>query len=49
MNTYLVEFYTSDGRKRGVQISAYTAQDAIAYAEKMPDFTALAGYPQQIN
>ena len=49
MNTYLIKFYTSDGRVAGIQISAYTAQDAIRYAENMPDFTALCGYPEQVS
>lgn len=49
MNTYLVKYYTPDGRVAGIQISAYTAQDAIRYAEGLPGFTALMGYPEQVN
>ena len=49
MDTFLVEYYTRDGRKIGMQVSAYTAQDAIRYAEKFPDFYNLAGYPQKIS
>ena len=49
MNTYLVKYYTHNGRIVGVQVTAYTAQDAICYAERMPDFVALSGYPEQLN
>ena len=49
MDTYLVEFYTKDGRKVGVQVSAYTAGDARKYAEQMPNYNYMASYPERIN
>lgn len=48
LKTYYVEYYTEDGKKAGMQISAYTALDAKFYAEKMPGFRSLANYPQEI-
>lgn len=49
MNTYLVKYYTHENKVVGIQISAYNAQDAIAYAQNMPDFNVLMGYPEQVN
>lgn len=49
MKQYYVEYYTEDGKKVGMQISAYTALDARFYAEKMPGFKMMANYPQELN
>ena len=32
-----------------LQISAYCSQDAIRYAEQMPNFYQLASYPDKIS
>lgn len=48
MNTYYVKYWTKDGRVVGMQISAYSALDAKLYAEKLPDFKTLSGYPQKV-
>ena len=49
MDTYLVEYYTHENQKVGIQVSAYTAQNAISYAQNFPDFNVLAGYPVKIS
>ena len=49
MDTYRVEFYTKDGRRVGVQVSAYSSYDAQRYAEQMPDYNYMAGFPEKIN
>ena len=38
MDTYHVEYYTKDGQRVGVQISAYCSQDVIDYAKQLPSF-----------
>lgn len=49
MDTYHVEYWTKDGTRVGMQISAYCSQDAIRYAEQMPNFDQLASYPDNIS
>jgi hypothetical protein len=49
MKKYYVEYYTENGKKVGMQISAYTALDAKFYAEKMPGFRSMANYPTEID
>ena len=49
MNTYQVEFYTTDGRRVGLQVSAYSENEAKRYAEQMPNYNYLVMYPQKIN
>lgn len=49
MNTYQVEFCTTDGRRVGLQIAAYSEYDARRYAEQMPNYSYLIMYPQKIN
>lgn len=48
LKQYYVEFWNMNGQKVGLQISAYSALDAKMYAEKMPEFKALAKYPQAV-
>lgn len=49
MDTYQVEFYTKDGRRVGVQVSAYSSYDAQRYAEQMPDYNYMASFPEKVN
>ena len=49
MDTYHVEFWTKDGARVGMQVSAYCSQDAISYTEQMPNFDQLASYPDKIS
>ena len=49
MDKYQVEYYTTNGSRVGLQISAYCSQDVINYVEKMPDFNMLASYPEKLN
>lgn len=49
MDTYQVEYWTKNGRRVGMQFSAYCSQDVINYAERMPDFDMLASYPEKIS
>ena len=49
MDTYHVEYWTKDGTRVGMQISAYCSQDAIRYAEQMPNFDQLASYHDNIS
>ena len=49
MDTYHIEYYTKDGQRVGMQISAYCSQDVINYAEQMPNFYQLASYPEKID
>ena len=49
MDTYHVEYWTKDGTRVGVQISAYCSQDAQRYAEQMPNFDMLASLPDMIS
>lgn len=44
MPRWYVEYYTKDNRRVGITISAWTALDARAYAEKMPDFAQFHRY-----
>ena len=48
MDTYMVEYWTKDGTRVGIQVSAYCSQDAIRYAEQMPNFDMLASFPEKI-
>ena len=48
MDTYVVEYYTKDGSRIGVQIQAYSSYDAQRYAEQMPNFEMLAKFPERI-
>lgn len=49
MDTYVVEFFTTDGRRIGVQVQAYSSYDAQKYAESMPNYNYLAGFPEKIS
>ena len=49
MDTYQVEFYTTDGRRVGVQVSAYSSYDAQKYAEQMPNFSYHASFPEKVS
>ena len=49
MDTYHVEYWTKDGTRVGVQISAYCSQDAIRYANHMRKFYQLASYLDKIS
>lgn len=49
MDTYLVEYYTTEGKRIGVQVSAYCSYDAEQYARKMPDFSYLVTFPEKIR
>jgi hypothetical protein len=48
MDTYHVEYWTKDGTRVGLQISAYCSQDVIKYAEQMPNFNMIASFPDKI-
>lgn len=45
MKQWYVEYYTKDGRRVGMNISAWTSLDAKSYAEKLPDFDRMFNYP----
>lgn len=47
-DTYHVEYFTKDGTRVGLQVSAYCSQDVINYIEQMPSFNMLASYPDKI-
>ena len=49
MDTYIVEYYTKDGTRTGVQVQAYSSYDAQRYAEQMPNFDMLASFPEKIS
>ena len=49
MDTYHVEYYTKDGSRVGMQVSAYCSQDVIRYIEKMPNFDYVVSYPDRIS
>jgi hypothetical protein len=48
MDTYVVEYWTTDGTRTGVQVQAYSSYDAQRYAEQMPNFEQLATFPEKI-
>jgi len=48
MDTYVVEYWTTDGTRTGVQVQAYSSYDAQRYAEQMPNFDQLATFPEKI-
>lgn len=49
MDTYVVEFFTKDGSRVGVQVQAYSSYDAQKYAEQMPNYNYLASFPEKIS
>lgn len=49
MDLFKVEYWTKDGTKVGMQISAYSSCDALRYAEQMPNYDTLAVYPEKIS
>ena len=49
MDTYHVEYWTKEGTRVGMQISAYCSQDVINNAQQMPNFEMLASYPDKIQ
>lgn len=49
MDTYVVEYYTKDGIRTGVQVQAYSSYDAQRYAEQMPNYDMLASFPEKIT
>ena len=48
MDTYYVEYFTKDGTRMGVQVSAYSSYDAQRYAEGLPNFSHHAKFPEKI-
>lgn len=48
MDTYLVEYWTTDGTRTGMQIQAYSSYDAQRYAENLPNFDMMAKFPEKI-
>jgi hypothetical protein len=49
MDTYHVEYWTKNGTRVGLQISAYCSQDVLNYVEKMPDYDILAQFPEKVS
>lgn len=49
MDNYQVEFYTKDGKRIGVQVSAYSSYDAQKYAEQMPNYDYMVGFPEKTS
>ena len=49
MDTYVVEYYTKDGSRVGVQVQAYSSYDAQRYAEQMPNYETMASFPEKIK
>lgn len=49
MDTYQVEFYTKDGQRIGMQVSAYSSYDVQKYIEKMPNYNYMVAFPEKIN
>lgn len=49
MDTYVVEYWTKDGTRTGVQVQAYSSYDAQRYAEQMPNYDMLAMFPEKIQ
>ena len=49
MDTYQVEFYTTDGTRMGKQVQAYSSYDAQRYVENMPNYNMLASFPTKIS
>jgi hypothetical protein len=49
MDTYQVEFYTKDGRRMGIQLSAYSSYDVQKYVEQMPNYSYMVMFPTKIN
>ena len=49
MDTYQVEFFTKDGQRVGVQVSAYSSYDAQRYAEQMPNYNYMASFPEKVH
>lgn len=48
MDTYYVEYFTKDGSRMGMQVSAYSSYDAQRYAEALPNFDYHARFPEKI-
>ena len=48
MRQFKIEYWTTNGRRVGMTISAYSALDAKMYAESLPDFRNMANYPQPV-
>jgi len=48
MDTYYVEYFTKDGSRMGMQVSAYSSYDAQRYAENLPNFDHHAKFPEKI-
>ena len=49
LKNYFVSYWTLDGQKVGMQISAFNTTDAKVYAENMPNFGSLCDYPQEVG
>ena len=49
MKRYYVEYYTKDGQKVGMEISAITPTEAVIYARHLPNFRSLVSYPIEIR
>ena len=48
MDTYYVEYFTRDGSRMGMQVSAYSSYDAQRYAEALPNFDYHAKFPERL-
>lgn len=48
MDTYYVEYFTADGTRVGIPVSAYSSYDAQRFAEQMPNFNMIASFPDKI-
>jgi len=44
-----IEWFTKDGKRVGMDFSAYCSQDVINYAEQMPSYYQLADYPTKVE
>ena len=49
MDKYHIEYWTHDGTRVGMEISAYCSQDVIKYAEQMPNYDLLATFPEKVE
>ena len=48
MKRYFIEYYTIDGQKVGMEISAITPTEAVIFARHLPNFRSLVNYPVEV-
>ena len=48
MKTYLVKYWSTEGRIVGMTVCAFSPAEAEAFVKDMPNYNCIADYPEEV-